>query len=626
MNNHRVGPRLMLTAVSATVLLIICMLLPVFEETAFAEEMTYEIPSMSVVADIQRDGSMHVVENLEYYFNGEGHGIYRSLRTSGSEGIEIIKLSTADSQGETVFTRNDSGQEGTYQLFQEGDNITLKIFKNTTNGGRVFRIEYIVKGAAKRYIDTGELYWKFMGTETGVEIGRFDVTVNVPDDSFKQGDIRAWGHGPLEGSLDVFGNSAVFTVDSLPPNTMVEARLLFPKSYLSQAQEINAERVDTVLAEEARWADEANALRMKARVLLSLAALLIVLELALAVYLYFRYDKEYKPKFEGEYYRELPGDYSPAEMSALMTFGRVSPNDVTATVMDLVRRKKLVVEDITYSEDRFLLPDKDVESIVIRKADAFDESGMKEHEIRLVSWLIDDMGDGKEVVLSQLEKSIKGDKSTAMLYKSGYELFVDSAKDAAQMRGFFEEGMSGARIGAILLGIAGVFGGAGLIAMLTAVGLGVALIATSIGLVLYSALIKKRTRYGAEQYGMWKAFKRFLKHFSQLDKAELPSIVMWEHYLVYAISLGVAAEVIKALKIIYPPEAFEAAGLTYLGHSYGRSMSPVTSFDAITNSISSSTAKALSAATSQLSSSGGGGGGFSGGGGGGGGGGGTGGF
>ncbi|MZQ75768.1 MAG: DUF2207 domain-containing protein [Peptoclostridium sp.] len=626
MNNRRKFHRSALLGVTAIMLLFVFMLLPVLKMPAFADEMTYEIPSMNVEADIQRDGSMHVVENLEYYFNGEGHGIYRSLGTSGSEGIDVVKVSTTDSQGEVVFARNDSGQEGTYQLFQEGDNITLKIFKNTTDSGRVFRIEYLVKGAAKRYSDTGELYWKFMGTETGVEIGRFDVTVNVPGDSFKQGDIRAWGHGPLEGSLDVFANSAVFTVDSLPPNTMVEARLLFPKSYLSQAQEINAYRVEEVLAEEARWADEANAVRMKARVLLSLAALLIVLELALAVYLYFRYDKEYKPKFDGEYYRELPGDYSPAEMSSLMTFGRVSPNDVTATVMDLVRRKKLVVDEINYTEDRFLLPDKDVESILIRKVDGYDESGLKEHEIRLVSWLIDDMGDGKEVILSQLEKSIKGDKSTAMLYKSGYDLFVDSAKDAAQMRGFFEEGMSGARIGAILLGIAGVFGGAGIIAMLTAVSLGVALIATSIGLVLYSALIKKRTRYGAEQYGMWKAFKRFLNHFSQLDKAQLPSIVMWEHYLVYAISLGVAAEVIKTLKIIYPPEAFEAAGLTYLGHSYGRSMSPVTSFDTITNSISSSTAKALSAATSQLSSSGGGGGGFSGGGGGGGGGGGTGGF
>lgn len=626
MNNRRKFHGSVLFAMPAIMLIFIFTLMPALNTLAFADEMTYEIPRMSVVADIQRDGSMHVVENLEYYFNGEGHGIYRSLGTSGSDGIEIIKVSTADSQGETVFTRNDSEQEGTYQLFQEGENITLKIFKNTTDAGRVFRIEYLVKGAAKRYSDTGELYWKFMGTETSVEIGRFDVTVNVPDDSFKQGDIRAWGHGPLEGSLDVFADSGVFTVDSLPPNTMVEARLIFPKSYLSQAQEINAERIDTVLAEEAEWAEEANAIRNRARILLSLAAALIVSELALALYLYFRYDKEYKPKFDGEYYRELPGDYSPAEMSSLMTFGRVSPNDVTATVMDLVRRKKLVVDEINYTEDRFLLPDKDVESILIRKAAGYDESGLKEHEIRLVSWLIDDMGDGKEVIMSQLEKSIKEDKSTAMLYKSGYELFIDSAKDAAQMRGFFEKGMSGARIGAILLGIAGVFGGAGLIAMLTAIGLGVALIAVSIGLVLYSALIKRRTRYGAEQYGMWKAFKRFLKHFSQLDKAELPSVIMWEHYLVYAISLGVAAEVIKALKIMYPPEAFQAAGLTYLGHSQGRSMSPVTSFDTITNSISSSTAKALSAATSQLSSSSGGGGGFSGGGGGGGGGGGTGGF
>ena len=50
---------------------------------------------------------------------------------------------------------------------------------------------------------------------------------------------------------------------------------------------------------------------------------------------------------------------------------------------------------------------------------------------------------------------------------------------------------------------------------------------------------------------MWNAFKNFLKDFSRLDKAEIPSIILWEHYLVYAVSLGVAKEVIKQLPIVF---------------------------------------------------------------------------
>ncbi|AHM56091.1 hypothetical protein EAL2_c07910 [Peptoclostridium acidaminophilum DSM 3953] len=150
MKNQRKSIEPNLYAASTIIVILVFAFVTLLKGPAFADEMTYEIPSMNVVADVGKDGSVHVVENLEYYFSGEGHGIYRSLGTSGSEGIEILKLSTADSQGETVFTRNDSGQEGTYQLFQEGDNITLKIFKNTTDSGRIFRIEYLVKGAAKK--------------------------------------------------------------------------------------------------------------------------------------------------------------------------------------------------------------------------------------------------------------------------------------------------------------------------------------------------------------------------------------------------------------------------------------------------------------------------------------------
>ena len=51
---------------------------------------------------------------------------------------------------------------------------------------------------------------------------------------------------------------------------------------------------------------------------------------------------------------------------------------------------------------------------------------------------------------------------------------------------------------------------------------------------------------------MWQAFRRFLTDFSNMDRAELPQLILWEHYLVYAVVLGVATEVIKQLPFVYP--------------------------------------------------------------------------
>jgi uncharacterized membrane protein len=117
---------------------------------------------------------------------------------------------------------------------------------------------------------------------------------------------------------------------------------------------------------------------------------------------------------------------------------------------------------------------------------------------------------------------------------------------------------------------------------------------------------------------MWRAFKRFLLHFSSLDRAEIPSLVVWEHYLVYAVVLGVAKEVLEQLKVVFPTVA---TGDYHLGHGWfhsslasGSGGDPFTGLAAAASTLQQSI---LTAANYTPSSGGGRGGGFSGGGGGG---------
>ncbi len=49
-----------------------------------------------------------------------------------------------------------------------------------------------------------------------------------------------------------------------------------------------------------------------------------------------------------------------------------------------------------------------------------------------------------------------------------------------------------------------------------------------------------------------KLFANFLQDFSAMDQHQIPSLVIWEQFLVYAIPLGVAKEVIKQLQIVFP--------------------------------------------------------------------------
>ncbi|MGE5594125.1 MAG: DUF2207 family protein [Betaproteobacteria bacterium] len=73
----------------------------------------------------------------------------------------------------------------------------------------------------------------------------------------------------------------------------------------------------------------------------------------------------------------------------------------------------------------------------------------------------------------------------------------------------------------------------------------------AVGLIM-SALIKRRSKRGQTEFAMWRAFRKFLLDFSSLHDAPVPSLRLWEHYLVYAVTLGVARQVIDQLKLVFP--------------------------------------------------------------------------
>ena len=134
-----------------------------------------------------------------------------------------------------------------------------------------------------------------------------------------------------------------------------------------------------------------------------------------------------------------------------------------------------------------------------------------------------------------------------------------------------------------------------------------------IAVVLF-ALMKRLTPEGADHFTKWRAFKRFLKHFSSLDRSTVPALAVWEHYLVYAVVLGVAKEVMEQLQLIYTELGTE---MQRVWPAYGVIASNPVRFNSMSSAMERSFKTAFHSATSSGS---GGGGGFSGGGGGGGGG------
>lgn len=117
--------------------------------------------------------------------------------------------------------------------------------------------------------DTGELYWKFVSDGWDVSSNNVTCRVHLPvaaGESVVAGDnVRAWGHGPLDASLEFDGNDIVYTVPGVGTDEYAEARVTFPVSWLTGMVPSSISRLPNIRAEEQQWADEANARREQAR-------------------------------------------------------------------------------------------------------------------------------------------------------------------------------------------------------------------------------------------------------------------------------------------------------------------------------------------------------------------------
>ena len=139
------------------VFIIICVLLSSI--TAYCDgDRSYYMSSFSINAQLDSMGNMDVIEEITYEFDGSFRGVYRTLKTAGSDGIEGIEVYKVLSGSLRQFVRDNSEKEGSYQLIDEGDGIRLKIFSAAKDESITFALKYRIMNVAAKYNDIAELY------------------------------------------------------------------------------------------------------------------------------------------------------------------------------------------------------------------------------------------------------------------------------------------------------------------------------------------------------------------------------------------------------------------------------------------------------------------------------------
>ena len=586
------------------IVMIMFLMLPLFIFTSTIEAKSLEVTKYNIDVDVRSNGDVRFKEEMTFTANGSYNGIFYNLDYFGEKEPKDVTVDFKTSDGEVVrLSKSDTGHNSTYLTETLGSLLKFKVFLPFADSSRTVVFKYTIPQLIKNYKDTAELNRRVVGQEWEVTQKDIHVHVSLPGAATKE-TLRAWGHGGIGGKVEIDPDykGVTFTVKKNEPKSFVETHMVFPVELTKDNPVTNDFNAFAAIVDREEQLVKRD--QEERSVKWGVAGFGGLLSLVALVWAYFKGNLADKKRLEKvpfvpEHLYELPEDLTPAIMSAAIYDG-VTIDDFSATIMDLVRKKVLTMT----SEEPYILELKQ------------HSYQLLPHEQLALDILFKKIAKGNTLdleLVSEFAENCPG-RYTDML-DNWYEKVDDAADEYSVYR--FEEGETAPKaVGANLLGIAGFLLFVGSVFWATK-NLFPTIIAGIISFIIYLVTVRfsksnalQRSLKGEYEYRRWEAFRQMLVDISSLDRADLPSIQIWDHLLVYAISLGVAEQVIEVLEEKFPDWIQESV---FYSPTYGWQMAVYNEIlqDSFTDSYLSAVDEVSS--SSDSSNSGGFGGGFSGG-------------
>lgn len=536
--------------------------------------VNYKIDDYIVDSRIDISGNMVVREVIKV--KGSFNGYIRDLKYKNSNNkvfdksidsfygssiydasnIEVRKVGTINydkeldfnvfDQSVNEFTMNDSCtvNKGCYEKSDITDGVSLKMYNETNNSSTYFYIEYLLGNVVVIHEDIAEVYFNFVGDMFDDDINKYKLRVVLPDKTKEL--VRVWAHGPLNGNVSPIKDEngyyygGYLEINDLYSNTPVDMRLTFDKNlilvdhpYLKKSEVL---ALDKILEVENLRADKANKEREKAKFFMygsyALGSVYLVLLVLLFVYIYIKYDKELKTNFDMEYNREFINDYDVTNIEYLFD-KKITEKAFSTSILNLIYKKNIKIEQIDKKDYKLIKVNTD---------------NVSESEEYLMKMIFDNIGNKEYVLLSQIKKYAKEIHGTTSEFLTSFTTWQNKVTSESIKNNLYESntkikvlGVLFSLVGYLVFYVMVRFNGFNLFSIIIFI--------CALVFMIYVLIFNKRTKRGAEDYQKWKAFKRFLEDFGRFDEKELPEIVLWERYLVYANIFGIADKVGKTMKI-----------------------------------------------------------------------------
>lgn len=323
-------------------------------------------------------------------------------------------------------------------------------------------------------------------------------------------------------------------------------------------------RLDSILNEEQIWANEANIIREKARkqvkaliyinIVIAIIFVIIVIKTIIKGKVDLELDYE---EYDIKYFRDIPNEKEATPARALYmkcldyTERLTNIGGVFAgTILDLVLKGFIEIEPIDSKSAKFKLKNSNIEELT------YDES-----LIYGIIKLACEKSSEDSITTKELEKYCQ--KNYKAIYSKIRELEA-SVKRYGKIK-IDKDKMSLHNkylIKSAIYFVAGCFL-VGIIMYFPTLCISAAIL----GIInfIYVHKIEVLTEEGYREKKEWNGLQKYMEDFSLLKDKEIPDLILWEKYLVYATTFGISKKVIEQLKVVYPQLMEDS---TYMNENY----------------------------------------------------------
>lgn len=527
-----------------------------------------ELYNLNYNVTLNSDGTANVTETWDIGID-DTNTLFKTFELDNSKysGISDVSLVETTNNMRKNFTRINVEKYHVdkncyYALINSKHEFEIAwgVHEDDSYSRRKFEMSYTIQDAIKNYADVSEFYWQFISDSSSIYANNVTGTITLPTNVLVDENFRVWAHGPLNGTIrKASNNTAFFEVNNLPSNTMLEARIVTPNYVFTNNNNVSSSyKLDSILSQEQDWAEEANqrreaiAKRQKMAklitvvffILTNLLGIIISIKLIKKIKKYRVELKEapnFKPTMPSKYYRDIPNENASPAQAAFLYYFKTSAfsmhisNVISATILDLCLKKYLSFEMV---KDR-----KNEIKIVLN--DNTDSSLLSKDEL-LIYKMLEKVSSKREFTMKEFEKYCKAHSSS---FLKDYNLIEHHTKDEVVLHGNYDKNLIKQYENWLVKGISFMFLAIVSIFMIINI---IPSIICSIYCFKISSKYHTLTQKGVDEKEAWIGLKNYMEDFSMMNEKEVPELVLWEKYLVFATAFGISDKVLKQLKVVYP--------------------------------------------------------------------------